>query len=844
MSCCSCASTESPPLKTGGWMRLAVAGLVAGQSMIFGLAVSISPPAGEARLVLHGLLAASAVVVFLLAGLPIVREAWAAARQGRVVIEQLFLAGVIGAFGASVQCTLTGYGHIYYEVVAILVAIYTFGKLIGERRRRAALDAARRLGAEFDTCERLTCCGSSEIVPAAAIKQGDRIRVRPGAAIANDGIVEEGTSYVRETALTGEPFPVVKRTGDSVLAGSYSVDGTLTIRASRTERRLDALLSRVRRAQEHPSHLQQEADRLVAWFLPAVLLVAGLTFAYWTGRDGWIAGLFNALAVVLVACPCSMGLATPVGVWSALAALAGRGIIPRDSDLVEKLAGVDLVVFDKTGTLGEEELERVDFVEAPAEDRTALLDEIAALEAGSNHPIARAFRSSAATPVETTLLPGAGIEGLVDGRCLRVGNFDVVPPVAHAAANKLAAKLRGRETGASHLVYAVADGNIAGVALLRERLRDSAKVALAELEALGISCEVMTGDRAEAASVHGLPRVKAGLSPAQKAELVAAHRAAGRRVLFVGDGVNDAPAMTEATASLALRGGSALARETADGELGSGDLTAVPFAIARSRESLRAIRGNLRFAAAYNAVGISLAAAGILHPVAAALLMLASSFTVTWRALGLGSEGKSLEKPETGHPLPWRAILPGAALGLQGPVIAWLGGFPPVSAAGLTVLFAAAAILCTSWLVRRPFSPSAEMTVGMFSVGGLAMLGGWFADAGFLPVVREGACLCGCATSTLGLGLFAKLNWMDLSMVAASMPAFLVENVRRNRLGCWISGVAGMLLGMDLAAGGMSFLPVSAPSAHFFATYAAMMFGMSIGMVLGCEAWKRLGRRA
>ncbi len=822
-------------------MRLAVAGLIAGQSMIFGLAASISPPTGQARLVLHGALAVSAVLVFALAGLPILREAWNAARRGRIVIEQLFLAGVVAAFGASVQSTLTGHGHIYYEVVAILVAVYTFGRLVGERRRRAALDAARQLGSEFERAERLTCCGSTESIAASDIREGDRVFVRTGGAIACDGIVVEGTAFVRETALTGEPFPVVKRPGDSVLAGSHTVDGSLTLEASRegTARRLDGLLEAVRSAQDQPSQLQREADRLVAWFLPAVIGVAALTFAFWTWRDGWLTGLFNALAVILVACPCSMGLATPVGIWSALASLASRGIIGKDSNIVERLAKTDVVIFDKTGTLGEEQLERIDFVEASGEKRSELLDAIARLEAGSDHPVARAFRRPGAAAVETRILPAAGIEGRVDGRMLRVGNLNVVPASEVAAAEALARELKG-ENGASVRIYAVVDGRIAGVALLRERLRDSAREAIARLEELSVRTEVLTGDRAEAAAAHALPNVRAGLTPAEKAQHVCSLRAGGARVLFVGDGVNDAPAMAAAEVALAIGSGSALARESAAAELASGDLAAVPFAIARCREALAAMRWNIRFAAAYNAIGISLAAAGILHPVAAALLMLASSFTVTWKALRHHEPSDA----EPRKPFPWRAAWPALGLAAQGPMVAWLGGFHGPTAAGFILLFLAAGAACGLWIWRRPFSPAAEMSVGMFSLGGLAMLIGWWADAGFLPIVRDGVCLCGCASSNMGLGLFGKWNWMDVSMVAASFPAFAAERGTRGRFWCWIVGLAGMLAGMEGAAWLMSFVPVTAASAVFFATYAAMMFGMSIGMVVACEAWRKVRGQA
>jgi heavy metal translocating P-type ATPase len=594
---------------------MAFAALVAGQSMVLGLAVNLSPPAGATRVALHAGLAASAIAVFLLVGLPLTRAAVGAAMRGRIAFEQLFLVGILGAFGASVVSSLTGAGHVYYEAVAILLAIYTFGRVIGDRRRAAALEAARALGEEFDMCERVEPDDSTTRTPARDIRAGDEVLVPAGAGIPIDGLVSEGEAFVNEATLTGEPFPLAKRAGDAVLAGSHSVDGALRVRAtvSGAERRLDAVLARVRAAQSTPSRLEREADRIVAWFLPAVLVIAAATFCFWTARAGWAAGLFNALAVVLVACPCSMGLATPIGVWSAMADLAGRGVVANTSDLVERLAAVKLAVFDKTGTLSAGQMEIVDCVCEPGVAREVLLGEVAALETASDHPIARAFRghAPAGRAEDARPIPGIGIEGRVNGVLLRIENTRT-------------------EAAGMQILRVLRDGAPAATITLRERLRGSAREVISELESMGVACAVLTGDRAESAAAHGLANVHAGLSPVEKAERLRA-LASGRPALFVGDGVNDAPVLAEAHASLSIAEGSGVARDVAMGDVR--DLRGIPFALARCQAAVRAIRRNLLFAAAYNFVGISLAAAGILHPVAAALLMLVSSFTVSWSAL-------------------------------------------------------------------------------------------------------------------------------------------------------------------------------------------------------------------
>jgi len=837
-------------------MRLAFAGLIAAQSMIFGMAINLSPPEGRARMVFHTILAGSAVLVFALVGWPLFMNALRSALSGKVTFEQFFMIAILSAFGASLVCTVTGEGHVYYEVVAILLAIYTFGRIIADQRKAAALDAARALGREFERCDRVLGDGSTESVRVEDISIGDVVRVASGAGIPIDGEILAGAGYVIETPLTGEPFPVVKRAGDTVFAGSQSVDSSIEIRASVTgqARRLDQIFSRVRAAREHPAHVQREADRLVTWFLPVVLMVAAVTFVYWTAHSGWATGLFNALAVILVACPCSMGLATPIGIWSALADLAKRGVVASTSDLVEQLAKVTVVLFDKTGTLGESELEMVDFVTAAGEDRQLILSEVAAMESASTHPIARAFRSTRPRGDVTgfQLIAGIGIAGNVADRTgpvpISIGNAQLVTGENSSVAESLRSTLKTKPADASHEVFVLRHGRLVAMAVLRERMRDSALPSIQELEAGGVEVAILTGDRSAAASIHGLPNVRAGLSPEDKVAQIREFQSRGARVLFIGDGVNDAPALACADASLAISGGSGLAEQSAMGELAGGDLHAVAYAITRSRMAIRTLRHNLWFAAAYNMVAISLAAVGVLHPVAAALIMLVSSFTVSTRALQkekvLPSLAQTRPAVSPKHPMPSASsVLLCAGIALQGPIIAYMGGFAGWTAAGFVLLFLLAAGVCFFWLRLRRIDQPTEMALSMFSLGGVTMLAGWWADAGMAPVVRDGLCLCGCAASSMGLGIFAKLNWMTGGMVLASMPALFINSEmisrRWHRATHWLAGVAGMLIGMEVAMWIMAQLPTTLPQVHFFATYGAMAFGMLTGMFAACTAWSK-----
>lgn len=835
---CCLSPPGSGASEAGLWMRLAVAALIAAQSMTFGLAINLSPPAGETRLVLHGLLALSAVAVFLLTGVPLCRTAWQAVRQRKIVFEHLFLAGIFGAFFASLQCSLFGTGHVYYEVVAILLAIHTLGRAIGEKSRRAAWAALDQLENAFDSCALVLPDGTLRTVPVTEVRRGSRVRVAVGGAIPVDGVLVEGMGFVRETALSGEPFPAIKRPGDPLRAGSFSLDAALTVEStgSGRSRELDALCDAVRRAREKPGTLQREADRIVTWFLPSVMAAALATFLFWASQVGWQEGIFFGLAVLVVACPCSMGLATPLGLQAALTALARRGLIAHESELILRLARTDCVVFDKTGTLGEPEMGLVDLVTIPGLDRGKVRRLTAAVESAADHPVARAFRHDPPPrpAAAVRMIPGAGICGTVEGILVTVGNEHVLPAAEQSAARALRHQLPPTD-GASLPLFILFDGRCVAAALLREVARASAGPALAHLEKIGIPSLILTGDRSEAAAAQGwkVP-IEAGLSPAEKAARIARIQEGGRKVLFVGDGVNDTPAMTAAAAAIALGSGSAVARESAQGELVGGDLSAIPDAILLCRQTVKTLRGNLIFALLYNALGITLAALGILHPVAAAVLMMVSSLTVTWRALRGTRVVPNKTRPAT-HPRPSAGtVLTCAAIAIQGPLLGALGGFPPAGVAILSALFLVPALAAWRFLSRRP-SAASEMILTMFSFGGAFMLAGMALDGALRPLGWEGICSC-CGSAPASPFTW---SWMETGMVAAALPC-LFQRLTPSRLGRWLTEVVGMIAGMKTAAWITGGLPEGFSQALLMATYMSMMTGMLLGMLAGRQLAARL----
>ncbi len=896
-ACCAPPDLNSPrdPAASGDnsrlageWLRIGIAAIVAMLSMTLGLAVNISPPAPEARMWIHGVLALTAVIVFLLVGGPMCRRAWLELKAGRIAIEQLFLVGIFGAFGASVHCTITGHGAIYYEIVAILLAIYNFGSIIGERRRELVRRAADGLREQFDHCVLVNPRGEESRVAVCAIEIGDRVLVRPGEGVPIDGRVLTGSGFVREASLTGEPFPVVKRPGDRVLAGGHALDQAMLIEATSpgSARQLDRLLDAVRAAQLHPSALQLEADRMVAWFLPGVLIVATLTGVAWTLAAGWIPGLFNALAVLLVACPCALGLATPIGLWGALGQLAQRGIVASSGELIERLARVDTVVFDKTGTLSDEEMTLVDFVSDDAGEisRDTLKAWIAQIENVSAHPVARAFRSwqiddpAGAPAIE--LLPGIGLAaniGAPDGTSHRVaiGNRGLLTSETNQSrAAALESRLAGGSSANTMLpLFVTVDGRVCGAALLRERLRESAAEALEELRASKVELHIMTGDRADRVAGLGLAslppaHVHGAMSPLDKVALVEKMRAAGRNVLFVGDGLNDSAALAKADAGLALATGASLSLEAADGRLIGGDLGAVPAAIATCRATMNAVRANLLFAAGYNLVGITLAASGVLHPVVAALLMLASSVTVTTRALAATNRKpllRELPPPVVGGLLEnlrrqfhfltnARATAAGlSCLGL-GIFLAYHGHASTAAWIGFMAAFSAGGFLLSRWLA----SPLADGITSdrfdeayrwrglaeMFAFGNLGMLLGWWADVGFGPIVRDGVCLCCCTKAGAGFGLWQYVNWMNFGMLLGSLPMWPRRGDWR-ALGHFGAMLGGMFGAMLAAEHFLSKLVVVDPIRHFYFAAAALAVAMSLGMLLACETWRKIfARRA
>jgi Cu+-exporting ATPase len=561
-------------------------------------------------------------------------------------------------FPAALPPSLHHGGHVplYFESAATITTLVLLGQILEQRAHARTGDAIRALLALAPpNAARLRVDGSEETVPLAKIRAGDRLRVRPGDKLPVDGIVLDGRSAVDESMLTGEPLPQEKQPGDAVTGGTVNTTGTLVLETRRVG--ADTVLAQIVRlveaAEDAAPPIQRIADRVVDFFVPAILGCAALTFALWLllgGTAALPAALAHAVAVLIVACPCALGLATPVSIVTGIGRGARAGILVRDAAALERLAACDLLVIDKTGTLTEGRPELAEAVAAAGVSEERLLALAAALETGSEHPLAKAVVRAAAArnlPVpaarDFVAEPGAGVRAEVGGLPLRLGRLDWL---GLSAPEALILRARAAEETGRTIVWLADADRALGFLALADRIRTTAPAALAELHELGLAIAMATGDNHAAASLIaaelGMPAPHAGLTPAGKQQLVQQLQAAGRRVAFAGDGINDAPALAAAHAGIAMGHGTDVAIESAGLVLLHGDLRGLARAIRLARAVLGNIRQNLFWAFFYNLLGVPLAAGAFLFwpgwslpPMFAALAMSLSSLCVVANALRL-----------------------------------------------------------------------------------------------------------------------------------------------------------------------------------------------------------------
>ncbi len=548
---------------------------------------------------------------------------------------------------------------VYFESAAVIVTLVTLGDFLELRaRRRTGAALKGLLGLAPKTAHRVDADGQEHDVPLDDVHPGDTLRIRPGEKVPVDGLVLDGSSHVDEAMLTGEPLPVSKLAGERVTGGTVNQDGALLMRAEKVgaDTMLAQIVSLVAQAQRSKAPLQRVADRVAAWFVPAVVAVAVLAFALWAwlGPEPRLAyALIAAVSVLIIACPCALGLATPISIMVASGRAAQNGVLFRDAAAIESLRGIDTLVVDKTGTLTQGKPSLQDVVSLGERPFDQLLAMAAALEQPSEHPLARAIVEGAQArgirmPAvdDFRSVTGAGVEGSVGGHAVALGNRQLLSNIGVMTDKAVLDRADAMRVAGATVMFLAVDGVLAGLIAVADRIKPGTPQAIRDLHAAGLRIVMLTGDNATTANTVattlGIDEVHAEVSPADKAEVIRSLRAQGRRVAMAGDGINDAPALAVADIGIAMGNGTDIAMESAQVTLVKGELTAIVRARALSQATVRNIRQNLFFAFVYNAVGVPLAA-GLLYPLlgvmlspmVAALAMSLSSVSVVGNALRL-----------------------------------------------------------------------------------------------------------------------------------------------------------------------------------------------------------------
>jgi Cu+-exporting ATPase len=632
---------EALPWQSGGWPVLVAALLSAPLALpMLGLAV------GEHWMLNGWLQLLLTVPVQFWLGARFYRAGWAALRAGSGNMDLLVALGTSAAFGLSVYELLV-HGpasmQLYFESAAVVITLVLLGKWLEARAKRQTSAAIRALQALQPERARVRRDGRELELGIAELRLGDEVVVRPGERIPVDGVLLEGASDVDESLITGESLPVAKKPGDRLTGGAVNGEGLLTLRCSAlgAESTLARIARMVEDAQGHKAPIQRLVDRVSAVFVPVVLAIALVTLLGWGLQGGdWERALLNAVSVLVIACPCALGLATPAAIMAGTGVAARHGILIKDAQALELAQALQLVAFDKTGTLTEGRPRLV-----AHEGEPGLLRLAAAVQAGSEHPLAHALREAASGLAGTELpaveglqaLPGRGVTARLGGQELALGNARLMQQLG-VETGPLQARAAQLQAEGRSVSWLAASGRLVGLLAFGDALKPTAAAAVARLHEMGIATALLSGDNpgsaAAVARQLGITTVHAELLPADKARVLGELKDGGRRrVAMVGDGINDAPALAAADVGMAMSSGTEVAMTAAGITLMRGNPALVADAIAISRRTHAKIRQNLLWAFVYNLVGIPLAALGLMNPVLAGAAMALSSVSVVGNAL-------------------------------------------------------------------------------------------------------------------------------------------------------------------------------------------------------------------
>ena len=601
------------------------------------------------------------IPVLFYSGLPFIRNTFRGLRRLHFTMDSLITVGAGSAFVYSVYCLFTG-GEVYFDTSAMIVTLILLGRYI-EATAKGKASMTIQMLSELVPKEARKVKGAGlpgddsdcEMVPVSALRKGDCLLVKPGERVPLDGVVVSGESEVDESVITGEARPVAKTAGVPVIGGSMNLFGSVVFEVSGTDKEtiLSKIIQSVTEAQSTKPRIQNIADRVVAVFVPSIIVIALLTLGYYLMRGASLdVALMTAISVLVIACPCSLGLSTPLAVLISSTVASSRGILIKNGEVIENVARVSCVVFDKTGTIttGKPVLKQTIVLDRST-DAEELLKIAASLERYSEHSAghaimeaARGFESYEVSGFKA--VPGKGVEGTLGERRVVVGNIAFMAQQGIGVSEETRNTIIPFETEGHTAVFTGWGGVLRGIFLVADSVRDDAAEAIGRLHRMGVKSAIISGDtltttKAIASSV-GITDVRGGALPQEKRELVGEMQKGGGRIMMIGDGINDAPALTEALVGVGMGRGTEIAMESADAILVRSRLEAVPFFVGLCRTTFSIIKQNIFWAFFYNIAAIPLAVSGVLHPIVAAGAMSVSSLFVVFNSLRIRKCGRSI----------------------------------------------------------------------------------------------------------------------------------------------------------------------------------------------------------
>ena len=641
-------------------LRFGTAAFLSSQLMIYSIALYAGYFQGidrQTKFILEVIALCLTAPVILYSGMPLIRSTFTGMSRFRFNMDSLIVLGSGSAFVYSCFQMLRG-GEVYFDTSAMIITLILLGRYIEAAAKGKASESIERLRELNPKEARVLVRPDDQAackkcnVPLEAVKKGDLVEVVPGERIPLDGIVEEGSSEVDESLITGESKPVGKKGGDEVVGGSMNLYGSLIFRVTSTvgDTLLSGIIRAVQDAQARKPRIQGVADSVVGYFVPAIITIATGTVFYYIMRGASLQiALMTGISVLIIACPCSLGLATPLAVLLCTTAASAKGLLMRSGEVIENMSRVRHVMFDKTGTLtrGKPELKEIILLDGACE-KDYILALAVSIEDKSEHSIARAIvRVAGAVRShpdqihvdEFTAIPGEGVEAVADDRKVVIGNRNlmlrkgmILPPD-----NAAASEIKHVESAGDSVIYVGWSGLVRAVMIVSDILRDEAAGVVSSLARAGYSVSVASGDNRHTtesvAAAAGIGHVVSEASPLKKGEVIEEMQTGGKRVMFVGDGINDAPALTESLVGIAMGKGTDIAMESADAVLVRNDLRIIPYCLLLSAKAFSIIKQNIFWAFFYNMCAIPLAIAGLLHPIIAAAAMAASSLFVVGNSL-------------------------------------------------------------------------------------------------------------------------------------------------------------------------------------------------------------------